>query len=85
MEIKELKYEMSLVKIHSMDVAACFIKVLQRICEEFSQPALHAYTLMGSRGDALISLVLPLTKLLRAVMTHVIQTRGTGKYYIRAN
>ncbi|CAG7819337.1 unnamed protein product [Allacma fusca] len=77
LHIKELKYELSLVKIHSMDCVSSFVKILSKICEEFSQPAIHAYSLVGSRGDAMISLVLPVIKLLRTIMTHVIQIRKT--------
>lgn len=86
MLIKELKYEVALVKLHSFDAISTFIAILQKITDDFNgQPGTLCHTLITGKGDALVNLLSPMLKLIRRIISQVVHVRKTGKENAEAN
>jgi len=79
MLIKELKYDVALVKLHSLDAISTFISILQKIIDDFGHAATENHTLVSTRGDALVNVLSPLVRMIRRIISQVVQVRKTGK------
>ncbi|XP_063240539.1 protein virilizer isoform X2 [Bacillus rossius redtenbacheri] len=74
----ELKYKHVILQLFSLDGVAHLTTILQRLCELYEQPALHATSFVTSQGATLVSFVLPAIQLLRRMLTYVIRCRNTN-------
>lgn len=80
MLIKELQYEVALVKLHSVDAISTFLAILQKIVDDFNgQPSTQSYTFVTGRGDTLINLLSPMMRMIRRMISQVVHVRKTGK------
>lgn len=73
----ELKYKFVLLQFYSADGMSTCISILDKINAYFSQPAVHTATLGSNTGTLLIQILLPTMKILRKMLTYVIECRNT--------
>lgn len=73
----ELKYKYSLLQFYSNDGITILVSILDKVCACFEHPELHTATLGGSQGLAVAHLILPVTQILRKMLTYVIEARNT--------
>ncbi|XP_054285555.1 protein virilizer-like isoform X1 [Macrosteles quadrilineatus] len=73
----ELKYKCVIIQLFSLEGISHLSAVIQKLCENYEQPALHSAKLVGRQGLALTSFLHPAMKLIRKVLTHVIKCRNT--------
>ncbi|XP_065211806.1 protein virilizer [Planococcus citri] len=74
-ECTELKYKFVLIQLFSQEGLTYLTSVLHKICNHYERPHLHACTLAGKEGSAMISLVLPAVQLIRALVEYVVRCR----------
>lgn len=74
-ECTELKYKFVLIQLFSQEGLTYLTSILHKICNHYERPHLHAYTLAGKEGSAMISLVLPAVQLIRALVEYVVRCR----------
>jgi len=79
MNIRQLKYDLALGKLYSLDIISTLIGIIKKVLEEFQQPAIHSHVFVSFRGDALLSLLLPLIKVVKKIISRVVQLRKAGK------
>lgn len=76
-EYIELKYKCVMIQLFSLDGVSHLSAMMQKLCENYEQPALHAARLVGRQGLALTSFLHPAMQLVRRVITQVIKCRNT--------
>lgn len=76
-EYMELKYKYVILQLFSLEGVSNILAVLQKLCEFYEQPMLHATNFIGHQGATLVSLILPAVQLLRRMLTYVINCRNT--------
>lgn len=76
-EYVELKYKCVIIQLYSLDGLAHLSAIIQKLCENYEQPALHSARLVGRQGLTLTSFLRPAVQLIRKVLTHVIKCRNT--------
>lgn len=77
LEYCELKYKCVIIQLFSLEGVNNLISVLQKLCEHYEQPSLHAARLVGRQGLSLTSFILPAVQLIRRILTNVIKCRNT--------
>jgi len=78
--IKELKFEMAVVKMYQLDLIPVFITVFQKINDMLSNFGIRTYELVSSKGETIVLLVLPMIKIVRKILSKVIHVRNTGMF-----
>jgi hypothetical protein len=76
--VRQLKYDLALVRIHSFDMMTTALSILQKLVDDLSSAAINLHLLIGTRGEILLSLLQPSLKLLHRMICQVIQVRKTG-------
>jgi hypothetical protein len=76
--VEELKYKIGYVRMNSVDLVSTMSTLLSKIITEFDQPSLQAHSFVRAKGDAIVSVVLPIVRLMRKLLTEVIQVRNTS-------
>lgn len=76
-EYIELKYKCVMIQLFSLDGISHLAAMMQKLCENYEQPTLHAARLVGRQGLALTSFLHPAVQLVRRVVTQVIKCRNT--------
>lgn len=76
-EYVELKYKCVIIQLYSLDGLVHLSAIIQKLCENYEQPALHSARLVGRQGLALTSFLRLALQLIRKVLTHVIKCRNT--------
>lgn len=74
-ESVELKYKFVLIQLFSQEGLTYLTSILHKICNHYERPHLHAYTLAGKEGSAMISLVMPAVQLVRVLVDYVVRCR----------
>ncbi|XP_011634486.1 protein virilizer [Pogonomyrmex barbatus] len=73
----ELKYRNALTQLFATDGLTALIAVMANVSEFYEQPFLHRSALTGRRGMALIALLLPCVKLIRALLERLVKCMAT--------
>lgn len=74
----ELKYKHVILQLFSLQGVQIISKLLQKITSYFEQPALHTTTFVSSQGILIINTIKPAIKLLKQMLTYVIECRNTN-------
>lgn len=77
MEFCELKYRCVILQLFSLEGVTHLTAAIQKLCDNYEQPALHGARLIGRQGLSLTSFILPAIQLIRRVLTNVIKCRNT--------
>ncbi|XP_043285640.1 protein virilizer [Venturia canescens] len=73
----ELKHRNALTQLFAADGLTALVSVLSKIAHFYEQPHLHRASLNGRRGLALIALLLPCVKLVRALIERLVKCMAT--------
>lgn len=73
----ELKYKFALLQFYSADGIATCTSILDKLCNYFTQPAVHSAALGTAQGTLATQILLPTMEILRKMLTYVIETRNT--------
>jgi len=73
----ELKYRNALTQLFAADGLTALVSVMANVSEFYEQPFLHRAALTGRRGMALVALLLPCVKLIRALLERLVKCMAT--------
>lgn len=73
----ELKYRNALTQLFAADGLTALIAVMSNVSDFYEQPFLHRVALTGRRGMALVALLLPCTRLTRALLERLVKCMAT--------
>lgn len=76
-ETKELKHRYVLLQFYSSDGVVTLLNILEKLNAYFEQPGLHSPTLMTMQAVHTCQIILPTIRILREMLTFVIQCRDT--------
>lgn len=71
----ELRYKFVLIQLFSQEGLTFLTSILHKVCNHYERPHLHAHTLAGKEGVAMMSLLTPVLQLMRALLEYVIRCR----------
>lgn len=74
-ETTELKHRFMALQFYSADGVMTLLHILEKLCQYFEQPGLHAPALMTIQGVHCCQIVLPTLQVLREMLTFGIQCR----------
>lgn len=78
-EAEVIKYKLSLLHMNAGDILATCTDILKKLEECYPMPSVHAHTFVGSKGEALAALLLPIVRILRKIFKELIIIRNTSK------
>lgn len=73
----ELKHRNALTQLFAADGLTALVTVMTKIVAFYEQPYLHRASLTGRRGLALVALLLPCVKLVRALLERLVKCMAT--------
>ncbi|XP_017779064.1 PREDICTED: protein virilizer isoform X2 [Nicrophorus vespilloides] len=73
----ELKYKHVILQLYPLDGVGLLLRILGELCDFYEQPSLHNSTFVSSQGILIINIIEPCIKLLKQMLTYVIQCRNT--------
>ncbi|XP_019867996.2 protein virilizer isoform X2 [Aethina tumida] len=72
----ELKYKHVILQLYSLDGTTILTKLLQKISEHYEQPSLFTAIFASGHGSQIINIVQPCIKLLKEMLSYVIQCQN---------
>ena len=73
----DLKYHYACLLLYSSEGVQCLVSLLDKLCEEHSQPALHTATLVGTKGGLILALLKPTLAILNYLLGNIIKFYST--------
>ena len=64
----DLKYHYACVLLYSVEGVQTLTSLLDKLCDEHSQPALHTATLVGTKGCLILALLKPTLAILNTIL-----------------
>ena len=77
----DLKYHYACLLLYSREGVQCLVSLLDKLCEEHSQPALHTATLVGTKGGLILALLKPTLAILNNLLGNIITFSNLLKPY----
>ncbi|CAH0546418.1 unnamed protein product [Brassicogethes aeneus] len=74
----ELKYKHVILQLFSLDGLLILTKLLQKICSHYEQPNLFTATFSSNHGMQIISIVQPTIRLIREMLSYVVQCQNVN-------
>lgn len=76
---KQLGFLENYVEMNSKDLISVLLKIIKKIVSEYEGSGFCTIYLAGQKGDILANLLHPLLKILRTILSDIIELRKSGK------